>query len=296
MIPLIEIKNNKYYLTQRVGKKSKTLKELTDSEASDIQKALKIFGEYIYCKRRIIQIELNLNEFLQVINNTEKKLLENPLLENPLKKISDFEIITIEINRVFVNFIISLSTFIETIEGRLKKRYGKESSKFQEFKSFLHSCYDGNFTYRFFYHLRNFSVHHDFPLHNIKMEYEYDVHKKIKSGELKVQFEKNHLLENNKMRKKLYADLKSYNNVFPVIPILRKFKAPLKSLTCKFLELEFDYFNTAFIIFKNYNPNELIDFGLSICNFDGKYNVWKTNYFPTNYIKQFKNDIISKQT
>ncbi|MCK4663498.1 MAG: hypothetical protein KAT68_11575 [Bacteroidales bacterium] len=288
MIPFTEIKNNKYYLTQRVGKESIIHKELTDLEASDIQEALRIFGEYIYCKRRISQIELNLNEFFQVINNTEKKLLDKPL-----KKISDFEIITIEINRVFDNFIISLSTFIETIEGRLQRRYGEESTKFKEFKSFQCSCYDGNFTYRFFYHLRNFSVHHDFSLHNIKMEYEYDVHKKIKSGELKVQFEKNHLLGNKKMRKKLAADLKFYNDVFPVIPILRDFKAPLKSLTCKFLELEFDYFYSAFMIFENFNPNEIIDFGLSICNFDDKNIVWKTNYFPTDYIIQFKNDLKS---
>ncbi|MGW6380911.1 hypothetical protein [Peribacillus butanolivorans] len=72
----------------------------------------------------------------------------------------------LEANRLLINYLSSLSMFIDYGERHNKKHFGKE--RMQEFRKKDSKFYDGHISYRFIKLMRDYAVHYDFPLSVIR--------------------------------------------------------------------------------------------------------------------------------
>lgn len=90
-------------------------------------------------------------------------------LNNLYKRDNDFEKIGLIANRLCLNFCASLRLFIDRVDSIAKKQPDEIKASFKEFQSGL---YDENFEYRFFYRLRNYTIHYTFPIQIISASME----------------------------------------------------------------------------------------------------------------------------
>jgi hypothetical protein len=75
---------------------------------------------------------------------------------------ADKELVYLEANRLLINYLSSLSMFIDYGERYNNKHFGKERmKKFQEKTS---DFYDSHVSYRFIALMRNYALHYGFPL------------------------------------------------------------------------------------------------------------------------------------
>ncbi|TWI57059.1 hypothetical protein [Halalkalibacter nanhaiisediminis] len=129
-------------------------KHITKEEYEEIQSML---GEAkkINSMTHVYQLfERNGNEFLAYISKV------NEILN------SDNEQIYLEANRLLINYLSSLSMFIDYGERYNQKHFGKQ--KLKEFESKTHDFYDNHVSYRFMALMRNYALHYGFPLTNIR--------------------------------------------------------------------------------------------------------------------------------
>ncbi|MFJ5713721.1 hypothetical protein [Neobacillus sp. NPDC093127] len=82
------------------------------------------------------------------------------------KLATDKESIYLDANRLLINFLSSLSMFIDYGERYNKKHFGK--ARMKEFQETTHDFYDNHVSYRFIALMRNFALHYGFPLSVIK--------------------------------------------------------------------------------------------------------------------------------
>jgi hypothetical protein len=71
------------------------------------------------------------------------------------------------INRIALNLLSSIRMYLDHIETDLKRRYGNKSHEVEKFEQICSQEYDGSFSYRFLYRLRNYAQHCGFPIHDI---------------------------------------------------------------------------------------------------------------------------------
>jgi len=98
-----------------------------------------------------------------------------------------------ELNRLLMNYLSSFRTMIDHYETRYKRLDRLGSQWLQLFKSYRSSIYDGSFTYRFFYKLRNYVQHCGLPLGGINADVHRDERGKI-VAEFLVYFDRDDLL------------------------------------------------------------------------------------------------------
>ena len=103
--------------------------------------------------------ELNLNDLRQFLRAFDAELREEKILilKEPDKT-------SLELNRLFLNYIFSFRTYIDHLETFLKRTFGKTSEEFNGYKQLTRSLYDGYFEYRFIYKLRNYAQHCGLPV------------------------------------------------------------------------------------------------------------------------------------
>ena len=82
----------------------------------------------------------------------------------------ELESATLEINRNLLNYLATQNTYLDHTEKYLKNIFGEDSTKFKEYKKLQGSFFDNNFSYRFFYNLRNYSVHYGYSICGIKIQ------------------------------------------------------------------------------------------------------------------------------
>jgi len=70
----------------------------------------------------------------------------------------------LSVNGCFLNYLSSVRTYLDYTETRIKRRYGRDSQNWQRFKQYCGDAYDGCFSYRFLYNLRNYAQHCGLPL------------------------------------------------------------------------------------------------------------------------------------
>lgn len=107
-------------------------------------------------------VELNYKDFKSRIENITKRLAQGNLY------IEEQEYLHLEVNRLILNFLSSVRTYLDHTETRFKREYGANSEEFMLFKSETIKAYDENFEYRFLYKLRNFSQHCGLPAGSLK--------------------------------------------------------------------------------------------------------------------------------
>ncbi|PWW20206.1 hypothetical protein DFO73_11620 [Cytobacillus oceanisediminis] len=99
-------------------------------------------------------LERNGKEYLDYSSSIEEKLK------------TDEENVYHEANRLLINYLSSLSMFIDYGERHNKKHFGK--ARMEQFRKKASSFYDGHVSYRFMAMMRQYAVHYSFPLGHIK--------------------------------------------------------------------------------------------------------------------------------
>lgn len=126
----------------------------------------------------------------------------------------------VEINRQILNFLTSMRTFLDHTQTRLDRTYGTESEQFKRFKAVEGQAFDGHFSYRFVYKLRNYTQHCGMPLGHINAGSKLET---IPTGPEKhaidFYFDKANLLTNfDQWGKHVEPELRAMPDQFPISP------------------------------------------------------------------------------
>lgn len=84
------------------------------------------------------------------------------------KKPIDFKEIYLDLNRMVLNLLSSIRTYLDHNETKFKKKYGQTSEEFQLFRKLTSNAFDTIFAYRFLTKLRNFAQHCGLPSGSIQ--------------------------------------------------------------------------------------------------------------------------------
>ena len=73
----------------------------------------------------------------------------------------------LDINRLALNCLSSMRTYLDHLETSIAKRHGAESANLKNFRQYCAEAYDSQFSYRFLYRLRNYAQHCGLPIGQI---------------------------------------------------------------------------------------------------------------------------------
>lgn len=128
----------------------------------------------------------------------------------------------LEINRMFLNYLTIVKSFIDYLETDFKRTYGTNSPQADAFKRITSICFDNSFSYRFFYKLRNYAQHIDLPISNIRLKSERVAKDKVIHYPIIV-FNKKSLLEKfNEWGVMVKKDLEKFEDEFEVFYLLEE--------------------------------------------------------------------------
>ncbi len=228
---------NDYYLIAGNGDSRDPIQKLETNDMTLIKGACEAIYEFEYFDRRFVEIKLNFDEFFKVFKESEVQLLSQP--DDKLRD-KNFNLIFIDINRTFSNYISSYKLQIDHCDQRLMSKYGENSEQYEEFKKHKNSTFDTHFTYRLIYYLRNFSQHKDFAINDMSID-------SVRIGDDKyedefiISFDKNQLLKDKDIKRKLSLDLTLYNDFFPAMPHIKKSFELLNGFYRTYLKIEKDF-------------------------------------------------------
>lgn len=228
----ITIKNLPFLSTTTDGK-LKIIRYIDLDSMNTSKLALKNIESYLFLKRKSIEIENNAQDFLNFYKKSNSDLLK---LKND--HYFDLNPLYIESNRLFINFSTSVRVLTLMIEKKIKDSYKKEDKEYIDFEDLRKNFYDSYFSYRFVYHIRNFALHFQDPIHFINVEFNDYIKDNPLKKDLYVMFDKEHLLTNRVFAKKMKHDLEKYGAKFPVKPIIEETLKWLKDYFKKFSSVE----------------------------------------------------------
>jgi hypothetical protein len=158
-------------------------------------------------------VELNYADFISKIEHITNQLIENDLITE------DQQYLHLEVNRLILNLLSSIRTYLDHTETRLKREYGLASEEYKIFKTETSRTYDENFAYRFLYKLRNYSQHCGLPagLLEVSSFSENELPKYI----LKLSLLRDDLLQNFKWGNQVTEELCKQEEVFDILYLIK---------------------------------------------------------------------------
>lgn len=142
----------------------RAIRELTEKEFSDYRGAASKLGRYVHDQQLFAIVYLNYVDFKRLLRKSFQQYV------NKSPDLPTMEILGLSVNRNLLNFLSSVRTFLDHSEFNLKKRYGNDHERVEEYKRACSCEYDNCFSYRFVYQLRNYTQHCGMPLGELKFE------------------------------------------------------------------------------------------------------------------------------
>lgn len=192
---------------------------LTDDQFQKLKKSVNEIENYNYIIHLSDFVKKNHNEMTNYLTITLEKIQYKSTKWNDVKR-KEAELVFFNINRLFLNYLSSMRTFLDHSEAFLSRKFGKESSQFLEFKKLTSVFYDNSFAYRFFYKLRNYAQHIGLPLSRILFATEYNRKDNQIKGSLNVLFDRDKLLLNYDGWGVVKSDLETKEKEFDAIPLI----------------------------------------------------------------------------
>lgn len=186
-----------------------------------IEVSLNLVSEFQYYKRLKEFVALNFKEIIAFLDSSPKKIKEVKFSVDYIKN-SDVEFVKIELNRLLMNYLSSIRTYLDHSETKLKKRYGKSSSEFDNFKKCTSKFYDNKFAYRFIYKLRNYAQHIELPISIIGYETQRALNSQKIKRILTPYFDREELLGKYTDWGVVKDDLLKEKRTFPLLPIIEQ--------------------------------------------------------------------------
>lgn len=150
------------------GKGITAIRDLGDEEYQDYKKASDCLFEFSRDEQLYTIVRLNYDDFLGVLKKYSEEYAEGKHAMNWIL----MERMVLNINRLLLNFLSAIRTFLDHTQTKLTKRYGPQSDRLERFKEACSKCYDANFSYRFLIKLRNYSQHCGMPLGKLTLHSE----------------------------------------------------------------------------------------------------------------------------
>jgi hypothetical protein len=123
------------------------------------------------------------------------------------------------------SLLTTARTFVDQTDRNLKHRYGKTSVRVKAFKRATSEAYDNNFSYRFFYKLRNYVQHCGLPLGRMSIRIKKESEPSgLTSQTIKFEFDRDLLLERfDKWGEPVQSELAVLPAYFSIRPLVEEF-------------------------------------------------------------------------
>ncbi|MBS1686730.1 MAG: hypothetical protein JSS76_18480 [Bacteroidetes bacterium] len=247
--------NDCYLIDFSNTENAKQLKPLTAHEVSEIIKSNDSIYQLHFYDRRIIEVFMNYEDLLEKLEFYTSKISQLEPYDIIEKELA--EDMYIDVNRVFTNFLSSMVNFVN---DSALKRFKRGSPKHDAFTKITNEAYDKYFSYRFFYTLRNYALHYDFPIGHFKKTTLRQVYTGRLKSVLEINFIRDSFKNGSTFKAPLLSELmRDFNETFPVLNQIENIAKPLQEIINGFISLEKDDFEThAEVIMKyaNLTPNK----------------------------------------
>jgi hypothetical protein len=214
-------------------------KEIRTLSQSDFEKYSEYIVKLIFLKNdeNLFKIvDLNYVDFVLKI-----ECITNQYSEGDINT-EDQQYLHLEVNRLILNLLSSIRTYLNHTETKLKREYGVESDEFKMFKIETSRAYDENFAYRFLYKLRNFSQHCGLPAGSVKLSSfnENGLAKYI----LQLSIQRDDLLSKFDWGNPITDDLRQQEEFFDILNLLKINYNLLEKINEKIKDLAYKYYQT----------------------------------------------------
>jgi hypothetical protein len=217
------VSHYKYYLGTIARTEINDRIELSKGDYEFTQKILKDFTDLIRDERLFRIVELNYQEIkLKIADYTLK------VKADPNAGFDEIDEIYIDVNRLLLNLLSTIRTFLDHKGTSLKRKFGKDSEEYRHFEKETNIAYDNNFEYRFISKLRNYAQHCGLPAGPPEIKSYADENFGVQN-DFNIYFEKNKLLDDFDWGK-AKIDLESQTDRFEVLPIVEKVYNLLSSI------------------------------------------------------------------
>lgn len=188
------------------------IRTLTADEFESISKDINDLEKFHSEDALYSLIELNYEDL-----TARRDFYLNQYIANSRLDFSEFSSQFLDLNRLILNLLSSIRTYLDHTETRLKRTFGDTSAEFELFKKLTAECFDNNFAYRFLSKLRNYSQHCGLPTGSI------NITDNIKGHSLKLSLVRDNLLKNfDSWGSIVKPELQKQNEEFDVFPLLEK--------------------------------------------------------------------------
>jgi len=162
----MEIKLGKIYADDK-GYFTSLHDNLTKDQHEKLLTAIYEILDFENDKKLLHIVILNSNDFIKITKSSFKEMIDKSLSVTGDKETYYFN--HLNFNRLFLNYLSSIRTFIDHSETTIKRRYSENSKEYSEFKKTTKYYFDNYFSYRFLYKLRNYAQHIGLPIEEIEI-------------------------------------------------------------------------------------------------------------------------------
>lgn len=201
---------------------------LTLEQFTEFQKSLATIEELNNRRRLVEFVEYNETDLRNHFETTLKDFLRKSASWNGIKKV-DNAAAFLHANRLLLNYLSSIRTFLDHSEAFLKRKYADNSIYVAGYQKMTSVFFDNSFAYRFFYKLRNFAQHVGLPIDQVEFSSKYSPNRQI-NGSLKITFNRDELLSSYKEWGKVKTDLQSMNEEFEVMPLVSEMSHNIREI------------------------------------------------------------------
>lgn len=174
-----------YKLATLKDKEFNIVKDLSDKQYQELSLQIKTLNTFLKDYKRLTIVVESYKSFEKLITSY-------------LNDMITYRQLTDEVNSEILKYLASFRSFLDHWETYVNRLFGKESQEFKDFKKATGIEFDKYFSYRFIYELRNYTLHCDMPVSNVRAKLDEN---DIKSIDISVDREK--LLSTFKWPKKV---------------------------------------------------------------------------------------------
>lgn len=192
---------------------------LTEEQFAEFECSISKIEELNNIRRLLEFVTINDKEIIDFANETLYDFTHKSNSWNGLKH-NDVSKAYLNLNRLLLNYLSSIRTFLDHSETFISRKFGNNSKEYFEFKEMLSFFYDNSFAYRFFYKLRNYAQHIGLPIHNINFKANYDRVNNELQGTMNITFDRDDLLLSYGSWGAVKNDLVRMKAEFDVTPLI----------------------------------------------------------------------------
>jgi len=199
------------------------VRTLTQNEYENISKEISELEKFRSEEALYNLIELNYQDLEAKID-----FYLNQYVVNPKADFVEFSFQFLDLNRLILNLLSSIRTYLDHTETRLNRTFGDNSDEYKLFKTLISECFDNHFAYRFLEKLRNYSQHCGMPTGSINITDDEN------GKSLKLLLVRDDLLKNfSSWGAIVKPDLQSQSDEFDIIPLFKQKNSLLKEVNHK---------------------------------------------------------------